>query len=262
MLDKQKFYRELRKGSSGLFGTSLSQKQVDGMENLLDVWSTYVGGPIDALSYNLATSYHETARTMQPIMERGKRAYFNKYEPGTRLGKVLGNTVPGDGYKFRGAGHVQNTGRRNAEYSSKQLQELFGLDVDFVENPDLRLDPVLSALSLFVGNQQGWWTGKGLSKYLDGVQESAEEDFREYENARAVVNGRDRAKLIAQYAVSFEKALRAAGYETVPPKSPEPETVPAHVPNKKPAAPVADEKPKGFFAVLLDLLLRIFSKKD
>ena len=26
----------------------------------------------------------ETARTMQPIMERGGRSYFNKYEPGSR----------------------------------------------------------------------------------------------------------------------------------------------------------------------------------
>ena len=211
-MDRAKFYNKVR---GTLFRGSISAEQFAGMENLLDVWDQYYSDQrIDNLSYNLATTYHETARKMQPIYEYGPRSYFNKYDAGTRLGRILGNTVKGDGYRFRGAGHVQNTGRRNAKVATERLNKAFNLGVDLVKNPDKRLDPFISAHSLFLGNLQGWWTGKGLDKYLD---DDDRDEFNDYMRARYVVNGTDKRSTIAGYAVRFENALREAGYKPKPP---------------------------------------------
>jgi putative chitinase len=210
IMDRKAFFTAIRP----MFGGSLSQSQVDGLNRLLDVWHKYyaINGSAEELAYNLATSFHETAATMQPITERGSRSYFNKYEPGTRIGKRLGNTQKGDGYRFRGEGDVQNTGRANARKATKRLNEVFGLGIDLEVNPDQRGDPFISAHSLFLGNREGWWTGRDLGGYIDGVDESDAEDRAEYVKARAVVNGKDRADLIAGYAVKFEAALKAADY--------------------------------------------------
>lgn len=197
-----------------MFPGRLSNSQVVGMERLLDVWEKFYAkdGHRNELAYDLATSYHETGATMQPITERGPVSYFDKYEPGTKLGRMLGNTLKGDGYRFRGEGDVQNTGRRNARYSSQQLNKAFGLNVDFEAYPEKRGDPVLSAHCLFLGNREGWWTGRDLAKYIDRIDEDDKEDLREFANARAVVNGSDKAVQIGKYALVFEAALKAAGY--------------------------------------------------
>ena len=184
-----------------LFGGKLTQQQVDGTNHLLSMWGRYGDGDNRKLAYLLATAAWETAYTMRPIHERGPKSYFKKYEPGTPIGKALGNTVPGDGYKFRGRGHVQLTGRRNYAKAGKA----FG--VDLVKEPDLALSPDISARVLITGCLEGWFTGKKLGDYIrDGVDAT---DLLDYKNARRVINGQDKAAQIASMARVFEQAVGA-----------------------------------------------------
>lgn len=80
----------------------------------------------------------QTETQVAPIAEVGKD--FSKYEPGTRVGKILGNTQPGDGARFKGRGFIQLTGRDNY----KRIGAAIGADL--INQPDLLLlDPVVSA---------------------------------------------------------------------------------------------------------------------
>lgn len=173
-----------------MFGR-LSTSQVSGIETILAA-SDHL--PITHVAYLLGTTFHETARTMQPITEYGGKQYFNKYDTG-KLAKALGNTpeADGDGYKYRGRGFVQITGRANYAKAGKAL------GVDLVGNPDMALQPTVAALILVRGCTNGWFTGKKLSDYLPG----------DYVNARRIVNGTDKAEAIANYARRFEAALNA-----------------------------------------------------
>lgn len=72
--------------------------------------------------------------------------------------KDLGNTQPGDGYKFRGRGYIQITGRSNYRMVS---QKMFG-DDRLLSNPDLLLQPEYAIWSAFI-----WWSANGLNSIVD-----------------------------------------------------------------------------------------------
>lgn len=104
----------------------------------------------------IATIAVETGR-FYPTRERGGPTYLtNLYENR----KDLGNTNPGDGAKFCGRGFIQITGRANYAHFGSETGK------DLENNPDLALDPVVSAdvLALYFherhipyfADQQNW----------------------------------------------------------------------------------------------------------
>lgn len=61
------------------------------------------------------------------------------YGKDTKIGQSMGNKEEGDGYKYRGRGFIQLTGKNNYAAYGKQI------GVDLVGNPDLANDPVIAA---------------------------------------------------------------------------------------------------------------------
>jgi len=189
LADPAKFFAYVRARSP--LGPTLSKEEVDGCERIL---AACAGErfPASWAAYVLATAVHETAGTLRPVREYGKGAGRSYGKPGRNGGQIA-----------YGRGDVQLTWDQNYERADRELE----LGGRLIANYDLALEPAISARIIVRGMREGWFTGKGLRTYLPEVA-----DAKQFENARRIVNGTDKAALIAGYAVTFQAALQAGGW--------------------------------------------------
>lgn len=190
------------------FGGRLSQGQIDGMNALFQCWRSHKIAGSDSnrlLAYVLASVFHETAGRMLPVRETlastdaGAIAALDK---AWKAGKLRQVKTPywrkgKNGKAYFGRGDIQIT----HEYNYEKLGKRIG--VDLVGNPSLALDLDISAEIAIVGMLEGLFTGRKLTEFFNLKKDDPV-------GARAVVNGTDKAKLIAGYYKSFLDALEAA----------------------------------------------------
>lgn len=163
---------------------ALKQGQIDGFNVLLDAmkrWDVY------DTAYGLATAWHETNGTMQPVAE----AYWVENAEAWRKKNLRY-------YPWYGRGYPQTTWEVNYQRADDKL----GLGGKLMKNPDLMLTAEVAAPTMVRGMEEGWFTGKKNSDFERG----------DYVGRRKIINGKDKASLIAGYARSFETALTAGGW--------------------------------------------------
>lgn len=171
-----------------LFGGGFKQAQVDGLTAILDEWEKNHSDKDDRfLAYMLATVHHETDRKFQGIEEYGKGK-----------GKKYGKPDPQTGKIYYGRGFVQLTWKDNY----RKMSDVCG--VDLVKKPELALEAKNCTKILFYGMTNGSFTGKKLSDYFNKTK-------GDWVNARRIINGTDKANLIAGYGKSYYAAI---GYTT------------------------------------------------
>ncbi len=147
-----------------ILGCPLSQAQTY-LPEVLDALKEQ--GMLDRLTLvaAIATIGVETGG-FQPINEFGSTKYFTDNYEGR---KDLGNVNPGDGALYHGRGFIQITGRANyREYGN-------ALGVNLEDNPELALDPTISARIL------------ALYFFKRGVDIAAH--AQDWEKVRRLVNG-------------------------------------------------------------------------
>lgn len=218
-MNRATFFNSVRKS---IFNGSLSQSQVTGLEAILDASEKFGVTDLRMVAYAMATPMIETGGTYEPITENlnysvealrskfgnrisaadaakyGRTAMQKANQEaianiiyGGEWGKQnLGNTQPGDGWKYAGKGLVQITGRRN--YAK------FGIDA----TPEEALKLDVAAEIMIEGMRDGLFTGKKFSDYF-GTN-------AQWVQARRMINGLDKAQEIANYAMKFHTALQSA----------------------------------------------------
>lgn len=164
----------------------LNETQQKGVSAILDAWNKWGDGDKRKLAYVLATAQVENRLGIYP-RELGDYNYFLKYD-----GR-LGNNQPGDGYKYRGAGFVQLTGKNNYRKMSDVV------NIDLVNNPNLAANFPTAAKIIVVGMMKGSFTGRKLSDYFNSSK-------TDWTGARRIVNG-DSGDKAAGYAKEFYKYL-------------------------------------------------------
>ena len=184
----------------------LSESQVSAFNHIVSAMDADKSISYPQGAYILATIWHETATTMQPIAEYGKgkgrtygRWYKNSkdqvytFKDGSGTAVYLQSDYP---HLYYGRGYVQLTWFNNFKKASEKLKH------DFLNNPDDVMQIEHATNILLLGMKEGWFTGRKLSDYIN-------QSKKDYLNARRIINGMDKASLIAGYAETFEKALRS-----------------------------------------------------
>ena len=134
-------------------------------------------------AYMLATAKHETANTFAPIEEYGKGKGLPYGKPDRKTGLV-----------YYGRGYVQLTWVKNYQ----TMGTVLGLPL--YTQPDLALRYDVAYKIMSYGMTHGTFTGVALSRYIN-------EGKTDYLNARKIINGTDKADLIAGYATAIEQML-------------------------------------------------------
>nr|WP_245314345.1 hypothetical protein [Rhizobium sp. R634] len=174
------------------------------MNAILDAWEgRFAHADRRWLAYILATAFHETVYTMQPVREtlaESDARAIEILEAAFAGGKLSWVRAPywrpdEDGRSWLGRGLVQLTHKRNYE----AMSVLTGIDL--VAEPDRAMEMEVAVTILIEGMLQGSFTGHKLEDHLNPTTE-------DWLNARRIVNGTDRAEKLAAYAMVFDAAIR------------------------------------------------------
>ena len=180
------FFDHLR---DGLMGPKLDRGEVGGCSAVLDAMA---GLPLAWCAYALATVWHETNATMQPVRE----AYWLSEAWRRRNLRY---------WPWYGRGYVQLTWQENYARADAEL----GLGGSLLADPDQALDEGVAARILRLGMSGGWFAGDArgrhtLARHLPSAGAARE---RAFVVARRIINGTDRALSVARHACQFQKAL-------------------------------------------------------
>jgi putative chitinase len=180
-----------------LFEGRMNIKQVVGITAIFNEWEKNYSVNDDRwLAYMLATTHHETNRTMQPIEEIGRgrdKPYGSKFKETRDSNK---NRIP---YRdtneiFYGRGFVQLTWYENYDKAGRKLGK------NFLHNAKGVMEIENATKIMFLGMTQGWFTGKKLSDYFNSTTE-------DWKNARKIINGLDQWDLINSYALKYYSCI-------------------------------------------------------
>jgi putative chitinase len=108
----------------------------------------------------LANIAHESGNFKYTVELWGKKP--SKWQARYEGHKGLGNNQPGDGYRYRGRGFLQITGRANYRNVTKWLRDVDPNCPDFEADPDALATPEWASISACA-----WWANNRCNQAAD-----------------------------------------------------------------------------------------------
>jgi len=164
--------------------------------------SGYMNYIVENLNYSskqllkVFPKYFKTIDEVKEFEYKGEKIANKVYA--NRMGN--GSEASGDGWKYRGRGLIQLTGKNNYLKFSKWYND----SKIFVDNPDLLIQPQFAVLSAFfywdiknlnsyiVDNENAYNVCKCITKKINGGYNGLEERFRLYKKIRELYNELDK----------------------------------------------------------------------
>lgn len=118
--------KQVRSGLASALGqTLLKTAKAEGLEG-------------EELAQFLAQCSHET-QNFRRLREKGGRLDFKRYDiaHNPRIARALGNTRPGDGFRYIGRGYIHLTGKDNYRRAAKALNIPIDQSPALLERPDI-----------------------------------------------------------------------------------------------------------------------------
>lgn len=169
---------------------ALAKKSIN---TVLDEWESRAEfTDLRWLAYMLATMLGETGSKMSTVREGFYKTDADSRAYVRRKGYKYAREI--NGHVYYGRGLVQLTW----DYNYKSMTKILG--VDLYNNPDEALKVEIAVQIMFEGMKRGTFTGVGLAKYFNTRTE-------DWNNARRIINGVDRAAEIGNYGKAFHRAL-------------------------------------------------------
>jgi len=199
-MNKTTFFAYARRAP---FGGRLSQAQVDGTSAILAEAERRIL-PDEQIAYILATVFHETGGKMQPVKETQKpseqfvadKTVVKRLDNAWASGKLKQVRTPYWRFDKKGKAWF---GRGFAQVTHETNYRKFGI----ADAPEKALELATAIRILFEGMVLGKFTGRKLADYFGKGKADPE-------GARVIVNGTDKATLIAGYYRNFLDSLIAA----------------------------------------------------
>ena len=162
----------------------------------------YESGYMNYVEENLNYSAKQLLKVFPKYFKTLDEAKEYEYKGEKIANKVYANRMgnrdeaSGDGWKYRGRGLIQLTGKNNYIKFSRWYND----SIIFVDNPDLLIQPQFAVLSAFfywdvnnlnsyiVDNKNAYNVCKALTKKINGGYNGLEERFRLYKKIRELYN--------------------------------------------------------------------------
>jgi len=214
-IDRKYFYDNFP--SNALSGKRMTPERNEGFDAIFDAWDAVKDyDALEWLAYALATAWHETGGTMQPVREGFKKTDAEAYAHVTAYCRRQGidnyARRHANGNSYYGRGYVQLTHATNY----KKMGQRFGSGDKLYNSPDDVMKPKVAALILMTGMMEGIFRPK-FGTLLDYFSGATQKWF----DARDLINGDKNKKpkwaggkkmgtLIADYGKAFFGALKYA----------------------------------------------------